>query len=67
MREIELLHANDVRRRVVLRNPRIVAFCAAETSLPAAVRPVFRAMHLPGYVLLEHHADTGNRASRPKP
>jgi deazaflavin-dependent oxidoreductase (nitroreductase family) len=53
-------------RRVVLRNPRIVAFGAAETHLPAAVRPVFRAMHLPGYVLLERHTDASKRTARPK-
>jgi len=53
-------------RRVALRNPRIVAFGAAGTHLPAPVRPVFRAMHLPGYVLLEREVDTGKRTSRPK-
>ena len=53
-------------QRVVLRNPRIVAFGAAEKSLPAAVRPVFRAMQLPGYVLLERQADAGKQTARPK-
>lgn len=53
-------------RRVALRNPRIVGFSAAEAQLPAAVRPVFRAMQLPGYVLLERDAGKGKRTARPK-
>jgi deazaflavin-dependent oxidoreductase (nitroreductase family) len=40
-------------QRVTLRNPRIVGLKAAEPHLPAAVRPVFRAADLPGYVLLD--------------
>jgi deazaflavin-dependent oxidoreductase (nitroreductase family) len=40
-------------RRIALRNPRIVAFAGAEKRLPAVLRPVFRAMDLPGYVLLD--------------
>jgi len=53
-------------RRVALRNPRIVAFAAAETHLPAALRPVFRAMDLPGYLLLDRRGDAGKRAARAK-
>jgi deazaflavin-dependent oxidoreductase (nitroreductase family) len=52
--------------RVSLRNPRIVDFGAAETHLPAAARPVFRAMDLPGYVLLERQARAGKRSARKK-
>ncbi|RIL08195.1 MAG: nitroreductase family deazaflavin-dependent oxidoreductase [Proteobacteria bacterium] len=51
-------------RRVALRSPRIVAFGAAATRLPAALRPVFRALDLPGYVLLERRGDAGERAAR---
>jgi deazaflavin-dependent oxidoreductase (nitroreductase family) len=40
-------------RRVPLSQPRIVGFRAAEPALPAAVRRVFRAVDLPGYVLLD--------------
>ena len=53
-------------RRVAVRNPRIVSFEAAEPDLPAAVRDVFRAMNLPGYVLLQRPADARKRAARPK-
>ena len=58
-RNLLAAHGGEVEqagRRVVLRNPRIVAFGAAEARLPAALRPVFRAMDLPGYVLLDRHA-----------
>lgn len=52
-------------RRVALRNPRIVDFEAAATHLPAAVRPVFRTMDLPGYVLLDRKGDGAKkRAAR---
>jgi deazaflavin-dependent oxidoreductase (nitroreductase family) len=40
-------------RRIALRHPRIVAFDVARPHLPAAVRPVFGAADLPGYVLLD--------------
>ena len=50
-------------RRVALRNPRIVAFGAAETHLPALLRSAFRAADLPGYVLL----DRKGRGSRGSP
>jgi deazaflavin-dependent oxidoreductase (nitroreductase family) len=38
-------------RRVRLTKPRIVGFAQAAPHLPAAVRPLFRAANLPGYVL----------------
>jgi len=53
-------------RRVALANPRIVGFGAAERQLPAAVRPVFRAMSLPGYVLLDRQPEKAKRATRAK-
>jgi len=53
-------------RRAAVRNPRIVAFGAAETHLPPALRPVFRAMDLPGYVVLDRRRDAGRRAARAK-
>ena len=40
-------------RRIVLRDPRIVGFDGAERRLPAALRPFFRAVDFPGYVLLD--------------
>ena len=40
-------------RRIVLRDPRIVGFDRAERRLPAALRPFFRAVDFPGYVLLD--------------
>ena len=43
-------------RRVPLRNPRIVDFDGAAPHLPAAVRPVFRAANLPGFVLTDAQA-----------
>jgi deazaflavin-dependent oxidoreductase (nitroreductase family) len=51
-------------RRVALRNPRIVAFGAAETHLPAAVRSLFRAADLPGYVLLDRKGGGAKRPAR---
>ena len=51
-------------RRVILRNPRIVR--TAERDLPAAMRSVFRAMNLPGYMLLERQAAAGKRTARSK-
>jgi deazaflavin-dependent oxidoreductase (nitroreductase family) len=53
-------------RRVGLRNPRIVAFGVAGKQLPAALRPVFRALDLPGYLLLDRRGDAGKRAARAK-
>ena len=53
-------------RRETVRNPRIVSFEAAEPDLPAAVRDVFRAIDLPGYVLLQRPAEPRKRAARPK-
>ncbi|HVP29353.1 MAG TPA: nitroreductase family deazaflavin-dependent oxidoreductase [Myxococcota bacterium] len=49
--------------RVALGNPRIVDFDAAEKSLPPALRGIFRAMDLPGYVLLERRGSAGKRAA----
>jgi deazaflavin-dependent oxidoreductase (nitroreductase family) len=40
-------------RRETLRHPRIVGLREAEQRLPAALRPFFRALGLPGYVLLD--------------
>ena len=40
-------------RRIVLRDPRIVGFDRAKGRLPAALRAVFRAADLPGYVLAD--------------
>src|SRR5690606_4569158 len=48
-------------RRVALRNPRIVDFEAAERGLPPPARAFFRALDLPGYVLLDR------REGRAKP
>ncbi len=66
-RNLVAAHGGEVEqrgRRVALRNPRIVAFGAAEARLPAALRPVFRAMDLPGYVLLDRHGNARKRAGR---
>lgn len=51
-------------RRVAVRNPRIVAFGAAEKHLPGAVRGFFRAVDLPGYVLLDRKGGGAKRATR---
>jgi len=48
-------------RRYKLRNPRIVAFKAAESHLPAVVRTALRAADFPGYVLLDLPAGTSRR------
>jgi deazaflavin-dependent oxidoreductase (nitroreductase family) len=40
-------------RRFQVRNPRIVGFKNAESSLPAIVRPALRAADFPGYVVVE--------------
>lgn len=53
-------------RRIALHNPRIVGFKAAESHLPAALRPVFRMADLPGYVLLDLGAETKEHP-RPRP
>ena len=39
--------------RMAVRNPRIVGFEEAAARLPAAARPVFRTVELPGYVLAD--------------
>lgn len=64
-----LLHAGggeieQTGKRVALRHPRIVAFGAAEKHLPSALRALFRAADLPGYVLLDRSTDSGARPSR---
>jgi deazaflavin-dependent oxidoreductase (nitroreductase family) len=46
--------------RFSLRNPRVVAFKAAEAQLPTLARPLLRAADFPGYVL----ADLDTSASR---
>jgi len=43
-------------RRVHLTNPRIVGFAEAAPHLPATVRPFFRALDLPGFVLTDTQA-----------
>lgn len=53
-------------RRAALQNPRIVAFGAAEKHLPPALRPVFRALDLPGYLLLDRRGAAAKRAARAK-
>jgi deazaflavin-dependent oxidoreductase (nitroreductase family) len=40
-------------RRIRLRKPRIVGLRAAESRLPAVVRPLFRVTNFPGFVLLD--------------
>ena len=40
-------------RRVAVRSPRIVDFDVAAPRLPAALRALFRAGNLPGYVLVD--------------
>lgn len=68
-RNLLAAHGGEVEqqgRRLALRNPRIVAFGAAEAHLPGALRPVFRAMDLPGYFLLDRRDDAGKRAARKK-
>ena len=49
-------------RRLALEDPRIVDFAAAEPRLPAVARAFFKALDLPGYVLLDRK---GGRAKRP--
>lgn len=51
-------------RRVALVNARIVGFEGAETRLPAALRPAFRAAQLPGYLLLDRARGTAKRPAR---
>jgi hypothetical protein len=68
-RNLLAAHSGEIEqrgRRVALQSPRIVAFGAARTHLPAALRPVFRAMDLPGYLLLDRRSDARKRAARVK-
>ena len=63
-RNLLAAHGGEVEqrgRRVALRNPRVVAFGAAEKHLPPTLRGAFRAMDLPGYVLLDRN---GGRTAR---
>jgi len=52
-------------RRFTLCNPRIVAFKAAASRLPAAVRPVLRTANFPGYVVLDLETDRLRRGEKP--
>jgi deazaflavin-dependent oxidoreductase (nitroreductase family) len=64
-RNLVAAHGGEIEQRgqrVALRNPRTVAFDAAEKQLPAALRQVFRAIDLPGYVLVDREGH--KRASR---
>ena len=49
-------------QRYPLRNPRIVDLKAAESRLPAALRPFFRAADFPGFVLLDEARKRSSRA-----
>jgi deazaflavin-dependent oxidoreductase (nitroreductase family) len=49
-------------QRYPLRNPRIVNLKAAESRLPAALRPFFRAADFPGFVLLDEAPKRSGRA-----
>jgi deazaflavin-dependent oxidoreductase (nitroreductase family) len=48
-------------RRKRLTKPRIVGFDEAGPHLPGMVRPLFRAVNLPGYVLVDADTDPGSR------
>ena len=54
-------------RRLMLHNPRIVGFKGAEPHLPAIVRPALRAADFPGYVLLDLETEKPQRAGKPAP
>ena len=54
-------------RRLRLHNPRIVGFKAAESHLPAIVRPLLRVANFPGYVLLDLETEQSARAGKPAP
>jgi len=65
-RNLVAAHGGEVEqrgRRVALRNPRVVAFSAAEKRLPRALRSVFSAIDLPGYVLLDRRGDGSKRGA----
>ena len=53
-------------RRLMLHNPRIVGFKGAEPHLPAIVRPLLRAADFPGYVLLDLETGKSPRAGKPR-
>ena len=50
--------------RFALRNPRIVAFKAAEAHLPAVARPLLRVADFPGYVLLDLDTQRSHRSGK---
>jgi deazaflavin-dependent oxidoreductase (nitroreductase family) len=52
-------------RRLMLHNPRIVGFKGAEAHLPAIVRPALRAADFPGYVLLSLETEKPQRTGKP--
>ena len=60
-RECEIVQMGRTTR---LHNPRIVGFKAAESHLPALVRPALRAADFPGYVLLDADAKKPQRAGK---
>jgi deazaflavin-dependent oxidoreductase (nitroreductase family) len=53
-------------RRFTLCNPRIVAFKAAQSHLPAAVRPFLRTANFPGYVVLDLETDSPRGGEKPR-
>lgn len=66
-RNIASAHGCDVvqmGKRTTLCNPRIVGFKAAESHLPAIVRPGLRAADFPGYVLLDVAPDKSRRGGK---
>jgi deazaflavin-dependent oxidoreductase (nitroreductase family) len=54
-------------RRLVLHNPRIVGFKAAEPHLPTIVRPALRLADFPGYVLLDLETEKPQRPGKAAP
>jgi deazaflavin-dependent oxidoreductase (nitroreductase family) len=65
-RNIVRAHACTIERlgrHYPLRNPRIVDLRAAESRLPAALRPFFRAADFPGFVLLDETRKRSGRSS----
>jgi deazaflavin-dependent oxidoreductase (nitroreductase family) len=52
-------------RRLMLHNPRIVGFKAAEPHLPVIVRPALRLANFPGYVLLDLETEKPEGAGKP--
>jgi len=52
-------------RRLMLSNPRIVGFKAAEPHLPTIVRSALRAANFPGYVLLDLATEKAQGSGKP--